>query len=239
MMTPKFEDVVEYVRGGADDPEMEALLDQHPDGDELLRQARFIVRMLKRAAEETDRPGIAAKREIAAANLKRAAAVNAMRALEISSEKMSLQLSESRESFFDDDRRGDESLGTLEFSTEGERVSLSYQPSKVSMRFRGKPYPKFELPESGVEGIEIRGAGITLSLPDAVAAGEPLPVRLSHGARQMPAIGREMIFMPDSGPFVRFEADDEGKVHLPIPEASGTLRIDAGRTELLHIRVKK
>ena len=60
MMTPKFTDVVEFVRGGEDDPEMEALLKQHPDGRELLKQARFINKMLERKIDEWDSPGKAA-----------------------------------------------------------------------------------------------------------------------------------------------------------------------------------
>ena len=70
-------------------------------------------------------------------------------------------------------------------------------------------------------------------------ADDQRPVRLAHGARQMPAVGRELIFMPESGPFVRFEADEEGKVQLPGPEESGTLRIDAGVIQVLRIRRKK
>ena len=46
MMTPKFIDVVEYVRTGEDDPEMKELLEQHPNGAALLKQARFIARLL-------------------------------------------------------------------------------------------------------------------------------------------------------------------------------------------------
>ena len=239
MMTPKFADVVEYVRTGEDDPEMKALLEQHPEGAELLKQARFIARMLKRAAEESDRPDIAVIRRIASASLKSPAPINAMRAFEVSSDAMNYELQESRDFSLGEGRRSSEDLGTLVFSEEGERITISYEPSKAAMRYLGKLKPEFKLPKSEMEGIEIRGAAVRIFLPDTVAAGEALPVRLAHGARQMPAVGREMIFMPKSGPFVRFEADEEGKVQLPVPEESGTLRIDAGVTQVLHIRRKK
>jgi hypothetical protein len=55
----------------------------------------------------------------------------------------------------------------------------------------------------------------------------------------MPAVGRKIIFMPESGPFVNSEADENGQVQLPIPEESGTLRIDAGVTQVLHVKRKK
>ena len=63
MMKPKFDDVIEYVRAGEDDPDLKKLLELHPNGKELLKQARFICRMLERKAgkdEETGGPAIAA-----------------------------------------------------------------------------------------------------------------------------------------------------------------------------------
>ena len=41
MMKPKFDDVLDYVKDGEVDPEMSELLDLDPDGQELLKQARF------------------------------------------------------------------------------------------------------------------------------------------------------------------------------------------------------
>ena len=46
MMMPKFIDVIEFVKDGQSDPEMEETLRLHPDGQELLKQARFICKML-------------------------------------------------------------------------------------------------------------------------------------------------------------------------------------------------
>ena len=34
MMKPKFDDVIDYVKAGEDDPEMEEMLHLHPDGQE-------------------------------------------------------------------------------------------------------------------------------------------------------------------------------------------------------------
>lgn len=239
MMTPKFTDVVEYVRTGEDDSEMRTLLEQHPDGAELLKQARFIARMLKRSAEKSDDPGIAAKIGRVVARFESPAPIHAMRALEASSDEISSELWGSQDSIIGDGRGRDEDLGTLEISIEGDGVSLSYEPSEVAKSYSGKPMPEFAMPQPEIEGIEIRGAAIRIFLPDNVPAGEALPLRLAHGARQMPAVGRAIIFMPESGPFVRFKADEEGKVQLPVPEESGTLRIDAGVTQVVRLKRKK
>lgn len=240
MMTPKFTDVVDYVRTGENDPEMKELLEQHPDGAELLKQARFITKMLERQIKETDIPDRAAGLDMLVASMKTPSASRKSRTFfQHSIAEMASESFGSARSLRDNRRRKTEDLGTLEFTQEGERITISYEPSKAAMRYSGKSKPELTLPKSELEGIEIRGATIRIFLPDTVKAGEALPLRLSHGARQMPAVGREMIFMPESGPFVRFEADENGQVQLPIPEESGTLRIDAGVTQVLHVRRKK
>jgi hypothetical protein len=240
MMTPKFIDVVEYVRTGEDDPEMKELLEQHPDGAELLKQARFITKMLERQIKESDFPGRAAGLDMLVASMKAPSAPRRSRTVfQHSIAEMRSESVESARSLRDDGRRRSEDLGTLEFTQEGERIAISYEPSKAAMRYLSKPKPEFALSQPEIEGIEIRGATTRIFLPDTVAAGEALPLRLAHGARQMPAVGRKMIFMPESGPFVSFAADEEGKVQFPIPEDSGTLRIDAGVTQVLHIKRKK
>ena len=240
MMTPKFTDVVEYVKAGEDDPEMKELLEQHPDGAELLKQARFITKMLERRIKESDFPGRAAGLDMLVASMKAPSASRKSRTFyQHSTADMASEPFESARSLRDEGERRSEDLGTLEFTQEGERITISYEPSKAAVRYLGKLKTEFKLPKSEMEGIEIRGAAIRIFLPDTARAGEALSLRLAHGARQMPAVGREMTFMPESGPFVRFEADEEGKVQLPVPEESGTLRIDAGVTQVLHIRRKK
>ena len=47
MMQPSFDDLIEYVRAGETDPEMQELLAGNPDGQELLKQARFICKVLQ------------------------------------------------------------------------------------------------------------------------------------------------------------------------------------------------
>ena len=60
MMKPKFEDVLDYVRIGDKDPHMEKMLQFHPDGPELLKQAKFICKMLEQQADSVDYDYLAA-----------------------------------------------------------------------------------------------------------------------------------------------------------------------------------
>ena len=232
MMTPKFIDVVEFVRGGEKDPEMVALLKQHPDGRELLKQARFINTMLKYKMKELDPPGKAEGIETHVASLEAESAPRSMRAFYQKS-VAEMSLSPGARLYLMED------LGSLNFMREGELVKLSYKPSKAAMAYFGKPRIKFEMAQSDIEGIEIRGASIGILLPEAVTTGDLLPLRLFHRARQRPAACRKIVFMPESGKFVRYEADKSGRIQLLLPEVSGTLRIDAPMTQILHLRLKK
>ena len=239
MMTPKFEDVVDYVRTGEDDPEMKELLAQHPDGPELLKQARFIARNLQRKAEESDPFGMVADMDMVADSLEEPAAMMESRTFDESSmpAKRRRSMLPARSPTGDKTRDG-EDLGTLELLSEGDRVTLSYEPSEEATSYFGKLLPEFAPAPSETQGIEIRGYGIRLSLPDSVTADQALAVRMAYGSRQMPAAGAKVIFMPESGPFVRFEADRDGLVQMPVPEEPGTLRIEAGATQILHIQPK-
>ena len=60
MMKPKFADGAEFVRDGQKEPELEKMLSAHPDGLELLKQARFICKMLEKEAKADRGTGIAA-----------------------------------------------------------------------------------------------------------------------------------------------------------------------------------
>ena len=79
MMKPNFDDVIEYVKAGEDDPEMEEMLDLHPDGQELLKQARFICKVL-RGPHGTAMAGICRSVGVADAMLRSHFAENGVRA---------------------------------------------------------------------------------------------------------------------------------------------------------------
>jgi hypothetical protein len=234
MMKPKFDDVIEYVRAGKDDPELEKQLDMHPDGKEFLKLARFICRMLER--EDHQRRGKEfAAREKTAGFGKRFAA---MQSVDFSVEQSAMAMEADTAQTFGAGPDITE-LGTLEFAFEDERVVLSYEPAEQADEFISSFLVGSEPPKPTLAGIHIRGATITLSLPESVLAGEPLIVHLSHGARQMPARRQEVVFMPETGPFLKLRADEAGRIDMLVPEQPGTLRIDTRITELLQIRLKK
>ena len=81
MMKPNFIDVVEYVKDGQKDPEMEKMLSAHPDGPELLKQARFICKMLEKEAKASDLGGLAASFSLDVAGSERVDEVRFMQSL--------------------------------------------------------------------------------------------------------------------------------------------------------------
>jgi len=250
MMKPKFDDVVEYVKAGEDDPEMEEMLHLHPDGQELLKQARFICKMLQHQSESTDDGDIAAGSDKATGSPRYSIAVadsmGSMREPPRSRtfyQSAPLRAPTKRSSSIGDmiegEGRRSEDLGTLEIAEDDEKVSVTYHASDSVMMRYGKPFIKYLVAQADIEGIEIRGRGITMSLPDTIPASDPMTIRVTAGLRRLPARGLKLIFMPESGPFVRHSADDDGLVQIPAPVQPGALRIDEPELQLLRIKIKK
>ena len=248
MMKPKIDDVIEYVKAGEDDRQMEKMLDLHPDGQEFLKQARFICKMLQDQAESADDRGLAASFDIAASSAK-SADMRSVESMLVRDELTFYQEAPLRRrpkrspsigNMIDGEGQRSEDLGTLEIATEGKQVDLSYAPSTAVMDRYGKPYLlKYHAAQKDIEGIQIRGSEFTISIQDSLPSGEPMTLRMTSRTQQMPARNLGLIYMPDSGPFVRFRTDDEGIVELPVPDQPGTLRIESGIPQLLHITLKK
>ena len=72
MMKPKFEQVLDYVKGGEDDPHVKLMLKHHPDGPEFLRQARLMYKMLRQQSEASDDDNDAEDFDVAASKSLRA-----------------------------------------------------------------------------------------------------------------------------------------------------------------------
>ena len=235
MMKPNIDDVFEYVKAGENEPGMEEMLSLHPDGPELLKQARFICRMLQRQPESKDDGEVAASMDLGIAGLRN---VLAEQSPEVMHERVesrtfyqsSAPPSDDLTSFLIDDFVDDggevEDLGTLEFIRETARVTLSYDRSEAST-------------QKDFQGIVIPGRGYTVSMPEVLAAGEFIAIRLNQKISNLPVKRLEIIFMPDSGPFVRVETDSQGLAELPVPDQPGTLRFNSGIPQILHIKLKK
>ena len=250
MMKPNFDDVLEYVRAGEIDPEMRELLDNDPDGQELLKQARFICNVLHDRYGESRDSGNVADADAAWGDLDEVAA---MESASIESEKLGTRTFYQSAPFREPRRRRPtpiatllahieserQKLGTLSFVVDEQRVSVSYQPSEVVASYTKKFRGKVLTSQLGLLGIQIQSMDLNISLPISIVAGDPITLRLSRSLRQMPARYLDLIFMPESGPFVRIQSNDVGDAELPAPIQSGILRIETDELHFLQIKVEK
>jgi len=241
MMKPKFDDVLEYVRAGEEDPDMREMLQHNPDGQELLKQARFICKMLQHQSESRDGGDVAADLGDVAAAFSRSedmASVQRMREPPASRTFYQAEIPRSRprkkpslEYLIENEGRKSEDLGTLEYALEGEQVELSYMPSATAIKLVAA------LADS--ESIQIPARRYTLSLPHTQPADEPVVIRVAHRMKNIPAKSVNLIFMPESGPFVRLRTDSNGLLPMRLPDQPGTLRIETPIPQLLRIQPKE
>ena len=249
MMKLKFDDVLEYVRAGEDEPGMQKTISLSPDGPELLKQARFICKMMDRRSTSPDDDKLAAELSLDSGEMLGAREVASFSEPAKISESPGLYqqvVSRSDEQLPDvsqmleESGRNTEELGELTIAEENGQVTVSFSPSTRVMDRFGKPYLlKYGAYQQGIDGIEIRGAGITMILPDVLSTGASMSVRVTRSHNRAPEQSLDLIFMPDSGPFSRLTTDDDGIAELPVPDQSGTLRIDTPTPHLLHIKIKK
>jgi len=250
MMKPNFDEVLEYVRAGEIDPEMQESLDHNPDGQELLKQARFICKVLRDRYGESGVSRKVADVDAAWGDLHEVAAMKEESTLsEVPRIRTVYQSAPFREprrrrptpiatllAHIESERQR---LGTLSFVVDERRVSVSYQASEIvasyTKKFRGK-IPKSQL---GLLGIQIQSMDLNISLQESISVGEPITLHLSRSLRQMPARYLDLIFMPESGPFVRIQSNDVGDAELPAPIQSGILRIETDELHFLQIKVEK
>ena len=252
MMKPKFDDVLDYVKAGEVDPEMSELLDIDPDGQELLKQARFICKVLRERYGDSGGRLVAARFSIRSEELRYLDAAGLDEELTKPEEPktptfyQSAQLREPRRkrspsldrmlAGIDSERQD---LGTLSFAADEKRISVSYEPSAVVASYAqkfGRKSPKLQL---GLLGVQIQSPRINISLPESIAVGNPITLHLSSSLREMPARYLDLIFMPDTGPFIRLQSDDQGSAELPDPIQSGILRIETDEPHFLQIKVEK
>jgi hypothetical protein len=247
MMKPEFDDLVEYVRAGEVDPEMQELLDHNPDGQELLKQARFICKVLRdrygESGDSGDSMNVADADAAGGGSLEVAAMEDEIIAAEEPATRMFYQSASLREPRKPRKRRppfvgsllasiesANQDFGVLKFTTHDERVWASYEASPV------KKIPTSQL---GLLGLQIQSIRLNISLRESVAVDDPIVLRLSNSIRQTPSRYTELVFMPEAGPFVRFGSDDQGDAELPSPIQSGILRIETSEPHFLQIKVEE
>ena len=256
MMKPDFDDLVEYVRAGEIDPEMRELLDSNPDGQELLKQARFICKVLRDRYGESGDSGDSmnvADDDTAWGDLNEVTAMNdeIIRSEEPATRTFyqSAPLREPRkprkrrptsvDSLLASIESANQDLGVLTFTTHDDRVWASYEASPVVTQYSEKRLKKVPTSQLGLLGLQIQSLRLNISLRESVAVDDPIVLRLSNSIRQTPSRYTELVFMPETGPFVRFGSDDQGDAELPSPIQSGILRIETSEPHFLQIKVEE
>ena len=250
MMMPKFVDVIEFVKDGQSDPEMEEMLRLHPDGQDLLKQARFICKMLENEADDKaavgdelasldmDTDGVA---EILSKSFEEPSRIAEQRVM--ASE--SLEYVDRSENLSDIklmiERSGLESedLGSLVFEDDGEQSLFTYEPSPFGQyKLGNRKFSNSLQMQVGTKSLRILGNDISVFVPTSVPAGERLPVRIAYGLREIPAERFPFLYMPESGPFLELHADYNGVIELQMSDLPGTLRIERPTPQFLHIKSK-
>ena len=250
MMHPQFDDLIEYVRAGETDPEMQELLAGNPDGQELLKQARFICKALHDRYGASGDIGDVAAADMAWGKLDDISALESASAAperpRIRTFYQSAPLRKSRRKRSPSIRRllaridsERQDLGTLSFAVDEQRVSASYQPSLVVASYTEKFLRNVPTSQLGLLGVQIQSMRLNISLSESTAVGEPITLRLSNSIRQTPVRYAELVFMPETGPFVRFQSNDQGDAELPRPIQAGTLRIETTNPHFLRIKVEE
>jgi hypothetical protein len=256
MMKPDFDDLIEYVRAGEIDPETQELLDHNPDGQELLKQARFICKVLRdRYGESGDSRNVAdadtawggplevaamkdeiiRSEEPATRTFYQAAPLRARR----KPRKPRKRRPPSVDSLLASIESANQDLGVLKFITHDERVWASYEASPVVTQYSEKLQRKVPTSQLGLLGLQIQSLRLNISLKESVAVDDPIVLRLSNSIRLTPSRYTELVFMPETGPFVRFGTDDQGDAELPSPIQSGILRIETSEPHFLQIKVEE
>jgi len=250
MMKPNFDDVLEYVKAGEIDPEMRELLDHNPDGQEWLKQARFICKVLRdRYGESGDIRNVAD----AVTAWGGSDELAAMKSESIKSEEPRSRTFYQSAPFRTSRRRRPtpiasllalieserQKLGTLTFAVDEQRARVSYQPSEIVSSYTEKFLRKVPTSQLGLLGVQIQSMDVNISLQESTSVGDPITLRLSRSLRQMPARYLDLIFIPESGPFVRIRSNEEGDAELPAPIQSGILRIETDEPHFLHIKVER
>jgi hypothetical protein len=250
MMKPNIEDVVDYVKAGEGDPEMQQTLDMHPDGPELLKQARFICRMLQEQLGTADGGAAVADMERSGGDLRQVlesrhesfgrAAQDTRTFYQSASLKRPSKKTSSTHDMLRRSHFEGVDLGTLEVEIDGEQATLSYQPVEgIVGQFNERLSLDFLAGQQKDDEIRIRGNSVDIFLPKSIRMGEVMKMRATAGLREIPNRGLEFIFMPEFGPFVRMTADDMGATGFLVPEESGTLRIESGLLHYLRIQIRK
>ena len=262
MMKLEFEQVLEYVRDGEQDPRIEKLLQTDPDGPAMLREARLMFEVLGEQPEPPESPPVSDAFKMLsasadAAKIERPASKEPLVAS--SRETADLFGDESGSQFTPSDAKSmsllakraagpKREIGELRIRRGERTASLSYDPKPGLPKLKrpqlrdaaAEPVTYYQSePRKRVTDIKIKGYGLTIKLPEDVPADGRLTIKITDTQLRAPARGLDLIFMPETGPFAKGRTDSKGVAEFEIPEQSGILRINGDPPQVLRIRVEK
>ena len=210
MMKPKFDDILDYVRRGEKDLKLRKTLALHPDGEELLKQARFMLRAL--GMLDDSRPSAP---EIMAYEAK-------SESFEAPAEFLGDTLSGSvRHMLFD--VAMPTPPPTLTLTVGEERVTLDSSASSGD--------------QAGPDELRLSVGRFRLATAREFHVGDPMDIGVSYQRDDRPVTSVNLIYMPEEGLFTRERTNAQGRASLPVPAHSGTLRVDAPRPAHLAVKV--
>jgi hypothetical protein len=238
-MKTQFGEVLDFVRDGEDDPGLETRLRDDPDGLELLQQARLVCALLgdrrpplEMAASQSDPGPILEDAELGDDIIEVRDAETPLediaRPADFRRSDRAMRVSETVRGR---DRMRDK-LGELNLGERAGKLWLTFEPGAAAGDRLAAADGTPDLFERDA-GLRIPASNVDLFLPDAVTVDEVIGIRLIRRWDNRLAQGIEMVFMPDEGPFVRLESDEDGRASLPA--RSGMLRIEDRPPQLLRV----
>ncbi len=252
MMRPTFEQVLDYLRSGEENPEIEEMLKHDPDGRTKLREAEMMLTLLRGGADPIDADDdadalVTSVQEVA--SMESSMVTEGPLALKRRSEtfKAGSPGETSEEVFRTADLVRDAAgsmhkMGTLSVQIESGAVEVTYQqPAVHRLPSKTKESTKTRRPTLQ-RWPTISGFEVSLQVLERPSDTEYLRFRLTqyrHFHRGEPLRAQELIFMPESGPFSRVSTNSKGIAALPMPEQSGILRLETDTPHQLYIHLKK
>ena len=210
MMKPNFDDILDFVRRGEKDPKLRKTLDLHPDGEELVKQARFMLKALRLLDASWPSASEMMAHEVERGRLEAPA--------EFLGETLSGGL---RHMLFD--VAPPAPVPTLAMTVSEDRVTLD---SIVSVEDQAAP-----------DELRLAVGRFRLATVREFQLGDPLDIAVSYERDDRPVADVNLIYMPEEGLFTRERTNAQGRANLPVPTHSGTLRVDAPRPAHLAVKV--
>ncbi len=265
MMRPTFEQVLEYLKTGEEDRQVESMIKHDPDGAEKLRQAKLMLELLSRRSgtKDSDEADIESG-ELLGSGLEQEHHAVAEAAVSYISDdeyvdhdvrKSSLRNIEELTALTRRAAGSIENLGTLYIAYQGQRHTTRFEPDWSLLEKRRSELDIFRSradsqPEDMFDGImaasrrpdtrvRINGSGIAILVEEIPPKSNVLRLRITDMDQGRPARALGIIFMPEQGAFISITTDDDGIAELAVPESSGTLRFESRQPQLLLLDVKK